>query len=208
MPNGPLDDLLPSPDEIMFMREDLVAIRALTGQSEAAATVCGLGMAWWGSTLALASLGFILRYLGLLPASLPISLIQATLGFCGSLASLYFNARHLTSTAWQSQAVRVSWIYGGASIFLFNLGCAFTHINNMMLINGFLCLTFGIMTGVLGLLRRREWLSIPATGWLATGFAEFFLSDLILRQAVLGLASACFMATPGFVMMFGKKIAR
>jgi len=207
MPKGPLDDLLPSPDEIMFMGEELSAIRALAGQSEAVVAISGPAMAWWGATLALASVAYILRYIDLLPPWLPISPIQAILGFGGTLVSLYFNARHLTFSAWQSKAVRIIWIFGSAAIFLFNLGCGLTHVTNMMLINGFLCFIFGIETGALGSLRRREWLLIPAIGWLAAGFAEFFLSDLIIRQTVLGLASFCFMAIPGLIMTFGRKIA-
>jgi hypothetical protein len=204
MAKRPLDDLLPSPDEVMFMGEDLSACRALARQTEALVAFSGLGMAWWGGTLALASLAYILRYLDYLPPWLPISLIQAGLGFGGTFVSLYAGARRLTFITWQSKAVRTIWIFGSAAIVLFNTGCGLIHFTDMMVMNAFLCFIFGIETGVLGSLPGRGWLLLPAVGWLAAGFAEFFLGDLIMRQSVLGLASACFMGVPGLVITWAK----
>ena len=205
MPKGPLDDLLPSPDEIMFMGDDLSAIRELAGQSEAVVVLSGPSMAWWGGIMALTSLGYILRYLRILPPWLPISGFEFVFGYGGTLVIMYLSARNTTFTAWQARAVRIIWVFGATAIFLFNLGCALTHVTNMMLINGFLCLILGVMTGALGSLRRREWLLIPAIGWLAAGFASFFMNDVVSRQTVFGLASLGFMAVPGFVMTVGRK---
>lgn len=206
MPKGSLDDLLPSPDEIMFMGEDLSALRELTGQSEAALAHSAPAMMWWGCVIAMTSLGFILRYIDVLPPWVPVSSLELIFGVGGSLAIWYRSARTTTFTTWQLRAVRIIWIFGCSGIFLFNVGCGLTHINNIPLSNSFLCFMFGVTTAALGALRRREWLLIPAIGWMAAGFASLFLNDVISRQTVLGLASACFMAVPGFVMIVGKRI--
>ena len=207
MPQGPLDDLLPSPDEVLFMGDDLSAIREATGRGDVLSVLGGPGMAWWGACMALSSLGFILRYLDYLPAKLPISALQFVLGYGGTLVFLFLNARKTTFTTWQSQALRLIWIYAGSAIFLFNLGCELTHAVNMPVMNGFLCLMLGVVTGISGAAGRRRWLSIPAIGWMAAGFASFFLSDVVSRQAVLGGAAMAFMVLPGLFLMLGSKTA-
>jgi len=204
MSNRPLDDLLPSPDEIVFMGEDLSAIRELAGQSEAAVAHSAPAMAWWGTVMALTSAGYILRYVAILPPWLPVSMFEAVFGFGGSLAIWYRSARTTTFTTWQLRAVRIIWIFGCSGIFLFNVGCGLTRVNNMPLSNGFLCFMFGVTTAALGALRRREWILVPAIGWMAAGFASLFLNDVISRQTVLGLASLLFMALPGLIMMVGR----
>ena len=207
MSNGPFDDLLPSPDELLLMDEDLSRISQLAARGEAAAIMAGPIAAWWGFTLALASLGFILRFYGLLPATLPISPIQFILGYGGTLGFLLFRGKRIKFNVWQSQAVLTIWIFAGASIFLFNLGCALIHEHNMMLINAVLCLIFAMTMGVMGAANRRRWMLIPAIGWMTVGFAMFFLDDVVIRQTTLGLSSAAFMMVPGLIMMVSGKVA-
>jgi len=204
---GTFDDLLPplTAEELVLMDDDLSKIAELSGRGEVLAISGGPVMVWWGVLMPLTSLAFILRYIDILPSWLPIVPIQTIVGYGGTLTIMWLRGRNVKFNAWQSQAVLTIWVFAGATIFIFNLGCAMTRFNNMMLITAFMCFILGLAVAVMGAAGRRRMLLIPATGWTITGFVMFFLDDVILRQGALGAAAVLFFLVPGLMLTFKGK---
>jgi len=203
MSGGPIDDLLPSPDEILLMEEDLSVISRRAARMEASSVLIGPVTVWWGFTMALASLGFILRNQYLLPERLPISPIQATLGYGGTFLYWLVRGRHAKFKSWQSQALTIVWIFSAVNLFLFNIGCELIHSVDMRVMEAFLCFNFAVVIAALGTFNRWRWLLMAAIGWTVSGAAMFFLNDVIGRQTVLGSACLLFMMVPGLIASFG-----
>lgn len=209
MPKGPLDDLLPhlSLDDIALMDDDLSRMAELAGRGEILSIAGGPILMLWGALFPLTSVAFIMRYVDLLPPWLPIAQIMAVVGYGGSLGLLAWRRVKMKSYAWQSGAMFTIWGCAGAALFIFQLGAALSHFNNIMVLTAFQCIIFAITTAVMGAAGRRRLLLVPAGGWMFTGFAMFFLDDVIARQMTLGGAAILFMLIPGLFLTYHRKSA-
>lgn len=200
---GPrLDDLLPplSAEDVAGMDGELTRLRRLMERGEAAGLAGGPILIWWSAVLSLSHICICLAYTGLLPP-LPYGLIYFAAAFIGTLVITLRVKHHSLLSNWRTESVSAAWLFAGAGIFVYSVGAFAAGVYNPVSNMAFLAVVFALITAVTGAACRRDWMIIPASGWLFMAGLTFLIGDNhALRTLIFALAAFTFMGVPGWAL--------
>jgi len=200
---GPkLDSLLPplSPEDVAGMDDELIRLRRLMERGEAAGLAGGPILLWWGMVLGIAHLCMTLAYSGLMPM-LPYGMIYFVAGFAGTLFITLRVKRHSLLSNWRTEAVSAAWLFAGAGIFVYSAGAFVAGLYNPVSNMAFLAIVFALISAVTGAACRRDWMIVPAAGWLLMAGLSFLFGDHnALRTLTFAFAAFALMALPGWIL--------
>ncbi len=195
--NDDFSDLLPSlsPDELRLMGEEL---RAISSRGDDLAIASGEYFILWGLVLAGGAFYNAFEYFGYLPP-FPVALPQAIIGWGGTFIISRVRRNRLFMT-WKTQVISGTWMFAGISILVYVIGCGMTGQSNSMMQTAFLAVVYGMVMSVTATASHYRWLWYPASGWLLTALATFFMPSEATRMLLYGIVATICTVVPGIIL--------
>ena len=169
-------------------------------RGEAAGLAGGPILLLWGLVLGVAHLGMTLAYCGLLPM-LPYGVVYYMAGLAGTLFITLRMRHHSLLSNWRTEAVSAVWLFAVCGVFVYSAGAYVAGLYNPVSNMAFLAIVFALISAVTGAACRRDWMIVPAAGWLLmAGLSFLFGTHHALRTLTFAFAAFTLMAVPGWVL--------
>ncbi len=204
MSEGPgLDDLLPnlSADELSF---EIIQLANVAQRGNELALAGGSFCALWGFLLAATNFYQSAAWSHYVPL-MPIALIQAGLGYGGTLLLAWWEKKTRLFFTWRSQVISALWVMSAGLIWVFLTGVILANKADSVTVNTFLAAVFSLNFAAMSTARGCKWLLLAAIGWILCAFVTFFLKDEAYISLAFGTAGFLCMFIPGLILRWREK---